>query len=102
MAERKPVFVDFTAAWCITCLVNERVALETAKVRRAFEQAGVVKLKADWTNRDDDIAAFLADHGRYSIPFYLLYRPGADPHLFSELLTKGAIEEAVTASPASR
>ena len=48
-------------------------------------------MKADWTNRDDDISAFLADHGKYGIPFYLLYRPGRRPHLFSELLTKDAI-----------
>ncbi len=55
VAAGKPVFVDFTAAWCITCLVNERVALETPAARKAFEQAGVVKLKGDWTNRDAEI-----------------------------------------------
>jgi thiol:disulfide interchange protein len=57
-----------------------------------------VAMRADWTNRDDDIASFLADYGRYSIPFYLLYRPGGEPHLFSELLTKGQIAEAVLAA----
>ncbi len=48
-------------------------------------------MKADWTNRNDEIAKFLAEHGRYGIPFYLLYRPGQEPHVFSELLTKDAV-----------
>ena len=92
-AQGSPVFVDVTAAWCFTCKVNERLVLETPKIAQAFSRYGVVAMKADWTNRDDDIAAFLADHGKYGIPFYLLYRPGREPHLFSELLTKGAILE---------
>jgi thiol:disulfide interchange protein len=89
------VFVDVTADWCFTCKANERLVLETAETVRLFADHGVVAMKADWTNRDDSIAAFLADHGRYSIPFYLLYRPGAQPHLFSELLTKAQVAEAV-------
>jgi suppressor for copper-sensitivity B len=92
------VFVDVTADWCFTCKANERLVLETAETVRLFADHGVVAMKADWTNRDDSIAAFLADHGRYSIPFYLLYRPGAQPHLFSELLTKAQVAEAVRAS----
>jgi len=59
VAAGRPVFVDFTAAWCITCLVNERIALETPTTRHAFEQAGVVKLKGDWTNRDAEITSLL-------------------------------------------
>ncbi|MDX1503066.1 MAG: thioredoxin family protein [Thermoanaerobaculia bacterium] len=93
--EARPVFVDVTADWCFTCKVNERLVLETPEIARLFEDHGVVPMRADWTNRDDGIAAFLADHGRYGIPFYLLYRPGREPHLFSELLTKGAVREAV-------
>ena len=85
------VFVDVTADWCFTCKVNERLALETVEVADAFARHGVVAMKADWTNRDDAIAAFLADHGRYGIPFYLLYRPGEQPHLFGELITTGEI-----------
>ncbi len=89
------VFVDVTADWCFTCKVNERLVLETPEVAAAFERWGVVPMKADWTNRSDAIANFLADHGRYGIPFYLLYRPGAEPHLFGELLTKDGLLEVV-------
>jgi len=89
------VFVDVTADWCFTCKVNERLALETPEVAAAFERLDVVAMKADWTNRDDAITDFLADHGRYGIPFYLLYRPGREPHLFSELITKETVIEAV-------
>ena len=100
LAEERLVFVDVTADWCFTCKTNERLVLETAEIAELFERHDVVAMKADWTNRDDDVAAYLAAHGRYSIPFYLLYRPGAEPHLFSELLTKNAIQEAV--GPTSR
>jgi thiol:disulfide interchange protein len=89
------VFVDVTADWCFTCKVNERLALETPVVAASFERHGVIAMKADWTNRDEKIARFLSDHGKYGIPFYLLYRPGDEPYLFSELLTKEAVVEAV-------
>ncbi len=89
------VFVDVTADWCFTCKVNERLVLETPEVAAAFERWRVVPMKADWTNRSDAIARFLADHGRYGIPFYLLYRPGEPPHLFGELLTKDGLLEVV-------
>src|SRR6202007_3221908 len=58
-AEHRPVFVNLTAAWCITCLVNERTALDSAAVRRAFAGRGIVALKGDWTRQDPDIGAFL-------------------------------------------
>jgi suppressor for copper-sensitivity B len=96
------VFVDVTAAWCFTCKMNERLILDTPEVARAFEDHGVVPMKADWTNRDDRIAAFLADHGRYGIPFYLLYRPGEEPHVFSELPSKAALIAAVEQAAGSR
>ena len=69
----------------------------------AFERLGVVPMKADWTNRDDAIAAYLADFGRYAIPFYVLYRPGREPHVFGELLTRGSVLEVLeeSALPAS-
>ncbi len=92
------VFVDVTADWCFTCKVNERLVLETPEVAGAFARHRVLAMRADWTNRDDAIARFLADHGRYGIPFYLLYRPGAEPHVFSELLTKDAVLDALALS----
>ncbi len=92
------VFVDVTADWCLTCKVNEGLVLETEAVALAFEQFGVVPMKADWTSPDPAIAQFLMDHGRSGIPFYLLYAPGAPPHVFGELLTKGAILDALEGS----
>lgn len=94
-AEGRLVFVDVTADWCFTCKVNERLALETPEVAAAFDRHEVVPMKADWTNRDDAVTAFLADHGRYGIPFYLLYRPGREPRLFSELITKEMVVAAL-------
>lgn len=96
--EGRLVFVDVTADWCFTCKVNERLVLETPEVAAAFTEHSVVAMKADWTNRSDSIAAFLADHGRYGIPFYLLYRPGAEPLVLSELLTREAVIAAVRAA----
>jgi thiol:disulfide interchange protein len=100
------VFVDVTADWCFTCKVNERLVLGSPEVAGLFEEHGVVPMKADWTNRSDEIGHFLAEHGRYGIPFYLLYRPGQDPHVFSELLTKenvaAAVLEAAKAGPVAQ
>lgn len=89
------VFVDVTADWCVTCKFNERLVLETEEIAELFERHDVVPMKADWTNRSRPIAQFLADHGRYGIPFYLLYRPHQEPHVFSELITRQAVSEAV-------
>jgi suppressor for copper-sensitivity B len=89
------VFVDVTADWCATCKVIERVVLETEEVDALFERHGVVAMRADWTNRNDRIAEYLARFGRYAIPFYVLYRPGQEPHVFGELLTRAAVVEAV-------
>ena len=90
-AEGTYVFVDVTADWCFTCKVNEALFLETEEVAGAFERHGVVAMRADWTRRDDAIGAYLAHFGRYGIPFYALYRPGREPHVFSELISKSAI-----------
>jgi thiol:disulfide interchange protein DsbD len=86
------VFLDFTAAWCITCKFNEASVLEDASVRNAFEQRGIVKMKADWTNGDPAITKLLQHFGRPGVPLYVLYRGKAeDPIVFPELLTKSVI-----------
>jgi thiol:disulfide interchange protein DsbD len=96
----KPVFVDFTAAWCITCLVNERVALETPAARRAFEEAGVVKLKGDWTNRDPEITATLKEAGRAGVPLYLFWAPSAEkPKVLPQVLTEAMIVSELNSLP---
>jgi len=100
--EGRLVFVDVTADWCFTCKVNERLVLETSEVADAFERYSVIPMKADWTNRSDSIADYLADHGRYGIPFYMLYRPNQEPFVFSELLNKedliGVVRDAAAGS----
>jgi thiol:disulfide interchange protein DsbD len=90
-AERKPVFVNATAAWCITCLVNERVALSGDAVERAFAEAGVVALKADWTNRNAEIAALLSQHGRSGVPLYLYYPAGSQARILPQILTEATV-----------
>lgn len=90
-----PVFVDVTADWCVTCKVNERLVLDTPEVAGAFGRNGVVAMRGDWTTRDRAIGDFLAKYGRYGIPFYMLYRPGEEPHVFPELITRDLIIDAV-------
>jgi thiol:disulfide interchange protein len=92
------VFVDVTADWCFTCKVNERLVLDTPEIAAAFATHHVLPMRADWTNRNDAITHFLADNGRYGIPFYLLYRPGREPLVFSELPSKTAILTALDAA----
>jgi thiol:disulfide interchange protein/DsbC/DsbD-like thiol-disulfide interchange protein len=93
------VFVDFTAAWCLTCKFNEANVLETTAVREAFQHHGIVKLKADWTNGDPAITKLLQQFGRPGVPLYVLY-PGKseDPVIFPELLTKSIVLEKIEAT----
>jgi thiol:disulfide interchange protein DsbD len=88
------VFVDFTAAWCLTCKFNEANVLESAEVREAFQRYATVKLKADWTNGDPAITKLLQKFGRPGVPLYVLY-PGKneEPIVFPEVLTKGMVLE---------
>jgi thiol:disulfide interchange protein DsbD len=84
----KPVFVDFTAAWCVTCQVNKRLVLGRGDVLAAFRARGVELVRADWTRRDDDITRALAALGRNGVPVYVLYKPGQAPVLLPEVLTR--------------
>jgi thiol:disulfide interchange protein DsbD len=91
-AANRPVFINATADWCITCLVNERVALETETVANAFKARNVAALKADWTRRDAAIAALLAKYGRQGVPLYLYFAPGAQkPLILPQLLTSDIV-----------
>jgi len=85
------VFVDFTAAWCLTCKFNEATVLESAAVREAFQRHGIVKIKADWTNADPAITKILKQFGRPGVPLYVLYPAGKEPVVFPELLTQSII-----------
>jgi thiol:disulfide interchange protein DsbD len=86
-AAHRPVFVDMSAAWCITCLVNERVALAPAAVRAAFAAHKVAYLKGDWTRQDPGITAFLRDHDRSGVPLYVYYPAEGEPEVLPQILT---------------
>jgi thiol:disulfide interchange protein DsbD len=91
----RPVFVDFTAAWCVTCQVNKRLVLERDDVQRAFRDRGVALVRADWTRRDPEITRALAALGRNGVPVYVLYKPGRPPLLLPEVLTRERVLEAL-------
>ena len=99
-AQGRPVLVDFTASWCLSCQVNERVALEQPSVQKAFQDAKVALLKADWTRGDDAITQALALLGRSGVPAYALYAPGEkNPRLLPEALTPGIVIDAIHQLP---
>ena len=91
----QPVFVDYTAAWCITCQVNKRTTLRQSAVQAAFAQHRVALMQADWTRQDPAISASLARFGRSGVPVYVLHRPGQTPLVLPELLTPGVVLDAL-------
>ena len=94
LEQGRTVFVDFTAAWCLTCKFNEASVLEAQDVREAFQRHGIVKLKADWTNGDPVITKLLRQFGRPGVPLYVLYpAKNEEPIVFPEVLTKGMVLE---------
>ena len=100
LAQGRPVFVDFTAGWCLSCQVNERVALRQPEVQQAFQAANVALLKADWTRRDEAITQALTALGRDGVPAYALYTPGnTDPQLLPEVLSPGIVTDALSKLP---
>ncbi|MGD8778083.1 MAG: thioredoxin family protein [Ignavibacteria bacterium] len=94
-ADNKPVFVDYTAAWCLSCQVNEKVAFGSEEVQKAFAEKGIVTLKADWTNKDETITKALAEFGRNSVPLYVYYAPGKDAVILPEIITSAIVLEKI-------
>ncbi len=92
-ADGKPVFLYFTADWCITCKVNEASAIQTEATAQAFAKAAVIVMEGDFTRRDPAIAGFLTRHGRSGVPLYLWYAPGQDGTELPQLLTAGMLNE---------
>ena len=94
-ASGRPVFVDFTAAWCVTCQMNKRLVLNAEDVRAQFAAKRVALVRADWTRRDPAITRALAAFGRSGVPVYVLYRPGKEPLLLPEVLRRSTMQEAL-------
>ncbi len=102
-ASGKPVFLYFTADWCVTCKVNEAAAIERESTRAAFEKRGVVTLVGDWTRRDAAITQFLTEQGAAGVPLYLWYAPGAAaPEQMPQVLTPALLEERARQRPGMR
>lgn len=100
LAEGRPVFVDFTAKWCLSCQVNERVALGQPEVEAAFKAGNVVRLRADWTRHDEGITHALEGLGRSGVPTYALYVPGqSEAQVLPEVLTPGIVTDALDKLP---
>ena len=91
-SEGIPVFLYFTADWCLTCKVNERAALEQSEVASAFRDRGIRVMVGDWTRGDAAIGRFLERHGRSGVPFYLYYHPGREAEILPQILTVGRLQ----------
>ena len=98
LAQKKIVFVDFTADWCVNCKVNERLVLDSPEVQKAFRERQVIVLKADWTSGDADITALLRKFGRAGVPCYVVYSPGGEPSVLPEVITRDIVLHALDAA----
>lgn len=99
-AAQRPVFVNMTASWCITCLMNEKIALNTQKLRDYFTEHNITYLKGDWTSRDPEITTYLQSFGRNGVPLYVYYPPGdACPVILPQLLTADTVIEKLSQPP---
>jgi DsbC/DsbD-like thiol-disulfide interchange protein/cytochrome c biogenesis protein CcdA len=95
LSQHKIVFVDFTADWCVNCKVNEHLVLDSTQVQDAFRQHGVILLKADWTNGDEDITALLRKFGRAGVPCYVIYSPSGNLTVLPEVITPDIVLNAL-------
>jgi thiol:disulfide interchange protein DsbD len=99
LAQGRPVFVDFTAAWCVTCQINKKSTLSNPEVLADFAARQVTLMRADWTRRDPAITAALTHLGRSGVPVYVLYAPAKAPLVLSELLSVRKLQEALNTLP---
>lgn len=93
--QKKPVLVDATAAWCISCKVNERVAIKPEAMQQFFREKNMTILVADWTASDPAITKYLESFGRNGVPLYVYYAPGAEPKILPQVLTPSIVREAI-------
>ena len=92
-----PVFLKFSASWCLTCLVNEKVAFDSPEIAELFRSKGVAAFFGDWTTRDDRITKALEEYGRGGVPLYVYYAPFAvKPVILPQIITEGAVREALS------
>jgi len=99
LAQGQPVFVDFTAAWCVTCQINKQTTLSQASVLQSFAEHKVQLMRADWTRRDPAITRALTALGRSGVPVYVLYAPGRTPVVLSELLSVDKVQQVLRQLP---